>query len=330
MSDRTSPVPIVCGFDLGGTKLGGIAVEPDGTEPIVEDRRPTPSGSDELVAAVVELRDSLLDGAASAVGGPVELVAAGLGAPGLVDRSGTLRYGPNLPGVVDAPLASLLREALGVPVVVDNDATCAAWAEHERGAARGANHSITITLGTGIGAGITVKGEVLRGAHGFAGEPGHMVVDPHGPLCPCGRRGCWERYGSGSGLGRLAREAVEAGRGARLLELAGGDVERVRGELVSQAAAEGDAEAIEVVRRFAWWVALGIANLVNILDSELVVIGGGLVDAGDVLLDPVRAAYQELVMGADHREPVPIVPAALGSRAGAWGAALLAMARLEV
>ena len=227
-------------------------------------------------------------------------------------------------------MADLLAERLEVLVAVDNDATCAAWAEHERGAARGANHSITITLGTGIGAGITVKGEVLRGAHGFAGEPGHMVVDPHGPLCPCGRRGCWERYGSGSGLGRLAREAVEAGRGARLLELAEGDVDRVKGELVSQAATEGDPEAIEVVRRFAWWVALGIANLVNILDSERIVIGGGLVDAGDVLLDPVRAAYLELVLGADYREEVPILAAELGSKAGAWGAALLAMARLDV
>lgn len=331
MSDASpSGRPVICGFDLGGTKLGGIVVEPDGTTPLFEDRRPSPEGIDGVVDGVADLTGALLAGAEAAVGGPVTLVAAGLGAPGLVDRSGTLRFGPNLPGVVDAPLADLLAERLGVPVAVDNDATCAAWAEHERGAARRANHSITITLGTGIGAGITVKGEVLRGAHGFAGEPGHMVVDPHGPLCPCGRRGCWERYGSGSGLGRLAREAVEAGRGTRLLELAEGDVDRVKGELVSQAAAEGDPEALEVVRRFAWWVALGIANLVNILDSERIVIGGGLVDAGDVLLDPVRAAYLELVLGADYREEVPILAAELGSKAGAWGAALLAMARLDV
>lgn len=321
---------VICGFDLGGTKLAGIVVDPEGTEPIHEDRRPSPRGVDAVVDTVAQLTDSLVEQAAASTGGPVELVAVGLGAPGLVDRTGTLRYGPNLPGVVDAPLGALLAGRLGVPVAVDNDATCAAWAEHERGAAQGANHSITITLGTGIGAGITVKGEVLRGAHGYAGEPGHMVVDPNGPICPCGRRGCWERFGSGSGLGRLGREAVEAGQGDRLLELAGGDVGQVRGELVSQAAAEGDEQALAVVRRFAWWVALGISNLVNILDSELVVVGGGLVDSGDVLLDPVREAYAELVMGSAYREPVPIVAAHLGSRAGAWGAALLARARLEV
>lgn len=321
---------VVCGFDLGGTKLGGLIVDLDGTEPIVDDRRPSPDGLEALIETIVELAESMSSDAEQAVGGPVELVAVGLGAPGLVDRSGTFRFGPNLPGVIDAPLGDLLTERLGVPVAVDNDATCAAWAEHERGAAVGANHSITITLGTGIGAGITVKGEVLRGAHGFAGEPGHMVVDPNGPPCPCGRRGCWERFGSGSGLGRLAREAVEAGRGRRLLELAGGEPAQVRGEMVSQAAGEGDAEALAVVDEFAWWVALGIANLVNVLDSELIVVGGGLVDAGDVLLDPVREAYGRLVMGAGHRDPVPIVPAVLGSRAGAWGAALLALQRLDI
>jgi glucokinase len=226
-----------------------------------------------------------------------------------------MRFGPNLPGVLDVAFARVLGERLGRAVVVDNDATCAAWAEHERGAARGANHSITVTLGTGIGAGITVKGEVLRGAHGFAGEPGHMVVDPSGPLCPCGRRGCWERYASGSGLGWLAREAAVAGVASRVVALAGGDPESVRGEHVT------------VVRRFAWWVALGVANLVNILDSEVVVIGGGLAEAGDLMLDPIRSAYQELVMGAAHRPVVPIVQAELGEQAGAWGAALLAAAR---
>ncbi|CAN5399275.1 ROK family glucokinase [soil metagenome] len=312
---------LVCGLDLGGTKLLGLVADPASAEPLVVDKVPAPVGADAVIDGLVGLATDLIERSEGHV------VALGLGAPGLVDRTGTLRYGPNIPGVIDLPFAEVLTARLGIPVVVDNDATCAAWAEHEKGAARGANHSVTVTLGTGIGAGITVKGEVLRGAHGFAGEPGHMVVDPSGPLCPCGRRGCWERYASGSGLGWLAREAAVAGVARRVVELAGGDPESVRGEHVTAAAAEGDLEALEVVRRFAWWVALGVANLVNILDSEIVVIGGGLAEAGDLLLDPIRTAYGELVMGATHREPVPIVQAVLGERAGAWGAALLASAR---
>lgn len=317
---------LVAGIDLGGTKLLGILADPDDPEarPVALRKIPTPRGSDEVLAAIGALARDLVADAESA-GHRVR--ALGLGAPGLVDRTGTLRYGPNVPGLVDLHLSEILADDLGVPVVVDNDATCAAWGEHERGAARGANHSVTVTLGTGIGAGITVKGEVLRGAHGFAGEPGHMVVDPKGPLCPCGRRGCWERFASGSGLGQQAREAALAGVATRIVELAGGDPEAVRGEHATQAAAEGDPEAQAVMDRFAWWVALGVANLVNILDSELVVIGGGLAEADDVLLVPVRRAYLDLIMGVEHREAVPIVRAELGERAGAWGAALLAAAR---
>lgn len=322
-----SETRLVGGFDLGGTKLLGMLVDPSGNEPMAVRRVATPSGSDAVVDAVVDLAEALVSevGAASSFG---DLDACGLGAPGLVDRSGTLRYGPNVAGLVDVAFGALLGERLGVPVVVDNDATCAAWGEHERGAAKGANHSLTITLGTGIGAGITVKGEVLRGAHGFAGEPGHMVVDPSGPLCPCGRRGCWERYASGSGLGALGREAAVAGLASAVVDRAGGDPEAVRGEHVTATAADGDREALVVIERFAWWVALGIANLVNVLDSEIVVIGGGLVEVGDLLLDPIRGAYEDLVLGAVHREPVPIVAAQLGERAGAWGAALLAAARV--
>ena len=293
--------------------------------PLLTEKIPTASGADAVKASLISLGRTLVTRAKSELGR--ETAAIGLGAPGLVDRSGTLRYGPNLPGVVDVALADVLRAGLNLPATVDNDATCAAWGEHERGAATGHNHSITITLGTGIGAGITVKGELLRGANGFAGEPGHMVVDPSGPLCPCGRRGCWERYASGSGLGRLGREAAHAGFAQRVVELAGGDAEDVRGEHVTTAAAEGDEQAIEVFAQFAWWVALGIANLVNVLDSEIIVLGGGLAQAGELLMKPTRAAYHELVLAADHRPVVPIVIAQLGEQAGAIGAALLASAR---
>jgi glucokinase len=250
--------------------------------------------------------------------------AVGVGMPGLVDHAGVLRVGANLPGVRGFAVRDELGARLGVPVVVDNDANCALWAEHEMGAARGTSNAVLVTLGTGIGGGIVADGRLQRGANGFAGEPGHMVVDPDGPLCPCGRRGCWERYASGSGIAALAREAAAAHRAARIVELAGGAAELVRGEHVTRAAAEGDAAAIEVLARFGRWVALGIANLVNILDPEVVVVGGGVVDAGDLMMDPIRAAYTELVLASSQPPEVRIVPAELGSRSGAIGAALLA------
>jgi glucokinase len=180
------------------------------------------------------------------------------------------------------------------------------------------------TIGTGIGGGLVSEGRLQRGRHGFAGEIGHMVVDPQGPRCPCGQRGCWERYASGSGLGWMAREAAQAGVAGRVVQLAGGDPEAVRGEHVTAAAGEGDAEAREVMARFAWWLALGLANLANVLDPEVIVLGGGMVSAGRVLLDPAREAFDRLVEGAGHRPLIPLVAARLGERAGAIGAALLA------
>ncbi len=154
---------LVCGFDLGGTKLLGMVVDPGAAEPIWVDRVPTPSGTDAIIEAIADLSQTLRGHAGQVTSGqgPVDIRAFGLGAPGLVDRSGTFRYGPNLAGVVNVNLRDRLTERLGAPVEVDNDATCAGWGEHQRGAARGANHSLTITLGTGIGAGITVKGELL-------------------------------------------------------------------------------------------------------------------------------------------------------------------------
>jgi glucokinase len=255
--------------------------------------------------------------------GPV--AGVGVGIPGLVDRHGTVHVGPNLPGVHELAVAEQLHDRLGVAVEVDNDATCAAWAEDRVGVAAGASDLVLVTLGTGIGGGIVAGGVLQRGANGFAGEPGHMVVDPNGPACPCGRRGCWERYASGSGLSRMAREAAEAGRANRVVELAGGDPDDVRGEHVTRAASDGDEGALAVMDDLGWWTALGIANLVDLLDPQIVVVGGGLVEAGDLLLEPTRRWYRDLVLGFDHRPPVRIEPAALGERAGAIGAALLAL-----
>ena len=311
------PGDFVVGVDVGGTKALVVALDRAGAV-VGEHLEPSPSGGDALLAAVSEGVMAV----AAAVGS--QPAGVGVGVPGLVDRDGVLRYAPNLSGVDGLPVRAELERRLGVPVRAENDATCAAWAERQTGSARGFDDVVLVTLGTGIGAGLVLDGRVYPGAHGFAGEVGHMVVDPHGPPCRCGQRGCWERFASGSGLGRLAREAAHAGRARRIVELAGGDPEDVRGEHVTAAAAEGDEAAREVLERFAWWLALGLANLANIFDPQAFVVGGGLVEAGQLLLGPARSAFEGLVEAAAHRPPVAILPAALGARACAVGAAWLA------
>jgi glucokinase len=303
------------GLDVGGTKILGVVLDDAGTV-VAEDRVPTPAGAAAILDAAAGLCLRLQELAGPATG-------VGIGTAGLVDRGGVVRVSPNLPGVSYEPFADGLAGRLGVEVAADNDATCAAWGEFRLGAARGTRDAVVLTLGTGIGGGLITNGALVRGASGFAGEPGHMVVDPNGPPCPCGRRGCWERYGSGSGLGKLAREAAVAGLATRVVELAGGDPEDVRGEHVTAAAAEGDEQALAVMERFGWWIALGVANLVNVLDPEVVVLGGGLAAAGDLVLDPTRVAFGNLVMAANHRPRVAILVTVLGPRAGAVGAALL-------
>ncbi|MGI8794631.1 MAG: ROK family protein [Acidimicrobiales bacterium] len=304
------------GVDVGGTKVLGVGLDDDGSI-VSEHRIPTPSGGRAVIDAIVEVAN-LVSSEVGAVSG------VGCGVPGLVDADGVLRFAPNLPGVIDLAVRRGVADATGFPVRVENDATAAAWGEAQCGAGRGRSTVLLVTLGTGIGGGIVLDGRLYRGAHGFAGEIGHMVVDPHGPPCPCGKRGCWERFASGSGLGRIARDEVNGGRAPRIEALAGGDRENVRGEHVTEAAREGDGDAKRILADFGWWVALGLAGLANAFDPEAFVMGGGLIEAGDLLLDPVRASFVELVEGNDHRPEVPILAAALGERAGAIGAGLLA------
>jgi glucokinase len=301
------------GVDVGGTKCLAVALE-EGR--IIDERRvPTPVGEPAVLDAVA--------GVVAEVAGATELRGVGIGMPGFVDRSGVLRFAPNLPGVVDSPIRAELEARLGTPVRADNDATCAAWGERQLGAAQGYNDVILVTLGTGIGGGIVAGGALLRGANGFGGEIGHMVINTDGPPCPCGQRGCWERYASGSGLATIAQRAAAEGRAPRVLARAGGEPQMVRGEHVTVAAAEGDAGAQAILAELGWWVAQGLANLANVFDPEAFVLGGGLVEAGDLLLDPVRAAFAELLTGAAYRPGVAILPATLGEHAGAIGAACL-------
>lgn len=302
------------GIDVGGTKTLGVALDPDG-EIVAEGVRPTPRGDDSLGLLI----DTLVD-LASSLGADVHL---GIGVPGLVTHAGVLRAAPNLDGVADFDVAGLLAERLGHPVSVDSDATCATLAEWRLGAGAGASDMVLVTLGTGIGGGLVSNGRMQRGANGFAGEFGHMVVDPNGPPCPCGRRGCWERYASGSGLAMLAREAATGGRLRDVVDRAGGDPHDVRGEHVHAAAVDGDAEAMVVIDDFGRWVALGLSNLTNAVDPELFVLGGGLAAGADLYREPITRWFGELIYQPNLRRLPRIEFGRWGPHAGAVGAALL-------
>ncbi len=321
---------VTIGIDMGGTKVLGVGVDDEGVV-LAEVRVPTPgrsavaSGDTDGPEAVIEALASVVEQLHEVI--DVEVASVGVGAPGLVDNTGVLRYAPNLPRGTGLDIAQGLSARLGgLRTVVDNDATCATVAEWAFGAAAGVSDAVMVTLGTGIGGGIIAGGQVVRGASGFGGEIGHMVVDPTGPLCPCGKRGCWERFASGSGLARLAREAAQSGRLEEVVHLAGGDAELVRGEHVTRAAQGGDAGALAVLGELGWWLALGLSNLALALDPAVMVYGGGLVDTVSLVLDRVRSAFDELLEGHAFRPEVRIVPAVLGERSGAIGAALVARA----
>lgn len=299
------------GIDVGGTKCLGVVLGDDG-QIEHEFRLPTPRGPEKIIDTLAEVATAL---------GPWDTL--GVGVPGLVTRTGVIRASPNLVDIADFEVGRLLSERLGQRVEVDNDATCAAVAEWRTGAARGVDDFVMVTLGTGIGGGVVAGGQLVRGANGFTGEIGHFVVDPDGPYCPCGRRGCWERYASGSGLGRLAREAALAKRARRVVELAGGDPELVRGEHVQAAAREGDAEALAVIDTFGRWVALGLVNLTNVLDPQAFVLGGGLAASADLYIGPIQTWFTEYLYAPDLRPHPSLVFASLTEYAGAVGAALL-------
>jgi glucokinase len=242
----------------------------------------------------------------------------------MIDGEGVVRYAPNLPMFLDAPLRALVQEVVDMPVTVDNDANVAAWGEFCHGALRGHPNSLLITLGTGVGGGVISNGRLLRGAHGFAAEVGHWQFDPSGPRCACGEVGHWEAMASGTALGRMGRSRAEAGTAPGILARAGGDADRVTGVTVGDSAQAGEPDGTEVLEEFARTVALGLAGLANILDPEMIVVSGGLVELGDVLLAPMRAAFRGHLEGASHRPEVPIVAGELGDAAGVVGAAALA------
>lgn len=304
------------GFDIGGTKTLAVVLSAAG-ELVFEHRTPRPHGPEETVAQLVALT-SEVESAAS-----VKLAGLGVGIAGAISRAGSVQFSPNIPELTDFPLRDLLAEHLDIPVLVDNDATAATWAEHQLGAGRGVDDLLYVALGTGIGTGFVLDGRIYRGAHGFAGESGHIVVDRHGERHISGVRGPWEMYASGNGLGALGRTWAQAGKLDSVLATVD-DSASIRGEHVGAAIAAGDQNALALLDEFSGHVAVGITNLMYVLDPARVVLGGGLVEIGEPLRAGVQRAVDETTLGGDFRPAVRVVLAQLGARSGALGAAMLA------
>jgi glucokinase len=310
-------VALFIGVDIGGTKVLATAVSSAGRV-LRTARRTTPGRRVE--ARLVE--DALTE-AVEEIAGARRVAAIGIAAAGFVDAQGErVRFAPHLPWR-DEGVRARLAERWSAPVVLDNDANCAARAELTYGAVGGADNAIVVTMGTGIGGAVVLDGGVFRGHNGMAGEFGHMQVVPDGLPCECGGTGCWEQYSSGNALVRYARARI--GRESTSLEAAcDGEPERVTGPMVTAAAEAGDEVALQAFGSVGEWLGVGVANLVAAFDPEIVVIGGGLSAAGDLLLEPARTAMRESLVGAAHRSVPPVVRAGLGPEAGAIGAADLA------
>jgi glucokinase len=312
----------VVGVDVGGTSTKGAVVSPRG-EVVARAERPTDvhagtktiiSVAEDLLARANDLR--------------VEIGAIGVGAAGFVDAStGSVTFSPNL--VYDDPqIADALRTRVKLPVIVDNDANAAAWGERTFGCAQGCDDVSLVTLGTGIGSGFIAAGRLIRGATGAGAELGHTIVDPSGPHCGCGLRGCLEQLASGTAIARMAREAADSDPDSIIFSLAG-SVVAVRSEHVSQAAADNDLTACAVLRRAGRSLGIGLSNVVNLFDPQVIVLGGGLVQVGEPYLGPARDQLFKMTT-EQHRRPKRLEVTSLGHDAGILGAAALAFDLLKV
>ncbi len=294
------------GVDVGGTKVLAVELAGAAGDLVVASSAQVPMPGRSASDADVE---EAVARAALEVAGGRPLTGVGLSAAGLVDRAGgRVRFAAHLPWR-DAPVRERLANLFGVPVVVDNDANCAAYAELAAGALRGISSALLVTVGTGIGGAVVVDGRVIRGANDMAGEFGHMQVVPDGLACECGLRGCWEQYCSGRALERVVRVALGS---------------HLDGPEVADLARSGNQPALQAFASVGTWLGVGIAGLVSALDPAVVVVGGGVSAVGDLLLEPARHGLLDSLQATGYRQVPPIVPTRFGPEAGAVGAALLA------
>lgn len=315
--------PLYLGIDLGGTKIAAGVVSGQGeVRGLAQAATPAREG----VAAVVRAMASVAREAAQSAGvGVKRLAGGGVGAPGPMDvEAGLMVSPPNLPGWRDVALGRLLGRALGLNLALQNDANVAGLAEYRFGAGRGCSPLVYLTVSTGIGGAILLDGELLSGAGGAAGELGHMVLLPDGPLCGCGNRGCLESLASGTAVARRAREVVRQFAPSRLTERFASRPSRITAAVVAELARDGDPEARRIIAEAMEHLGRGVAGVVNLLNPERVVIGGGLSSLGPVLFDPVCRAVSRLANGLAAAS-VSVVPAELSPHSGVIGAAALAM-----
>ena len=314
-------VRFVLGIDIGGTNLVVGSVAEDGSAMVASASEPTHSeaGATDVVDRLVGLAERAIATTRRDAPG-AEILGVGVGAPGPLDtKRGIVLLTPNL-GWVNMPLRQLIHDRLGLPAALDNDANCAVLGEWWVGAARGARHAIGITIGTGIGGGLVIDGQLYHGASDVAGEIGHTTIDTEGRRCKCGNYGCLEAYASGPNIALRAVEELEAGAESRLRALVGGDLQKITAQTVYQAAADGDELALEVVNDTAKFLGVGIGNLLNVFNPEVVVVCGGVTLAGDHLFEPLRRevarrAFKPAVTACR------IVPGELVGTAGVYGAA---------
>jgi glucokinase len=311
---------LTIGVDVGGTKVAGGVVDDHGTV-LAAARKPTPAEDQ------AGTRDTIVEVAAELVRKHPEATAIGIGAAAWIDAAGsTVLFAPNL-AWRDEPLRDYVTKAVGLPTVLENDANVAAWAEFRFGAARKADDSmVMITVGTGIGGGIVLNGSLWRGANGIAGELGHIQSVPDGHPCGCGRLGCLEQYASGNALVRFARAGArqEPDRAALLLELSGGDPLAITGRQITEAAQHGDGVARDAFAQIGYWLGVAMADLAQNFDPQMLVVGGGVIDAGELLMGPTVRTYRDQLAQRGRFPVADIVAAETGNTAGVLGAADLA------
>lgn len=313
----------VVGIDVGGTNIVAGTVAEDGSEVLGLVSEPTiaEQGADAVVARIVKLARASI-----AAAGRREIVGAGIGSPGpLNTETGVVILTPNL-GWVNMPLRDRIADALQLPATLDNDANCAIFGEWWRGAAQGVDHVVGLTIGTGVGGGIVLGGEIYHGASDVAGEIGHMTIEANGRRCKCGNDGCLEAYASGPAIAARAVEGIESGAETALPQYVAGDLSRLTAQVVYEAAHDGDAYALETVRDTAKLLGAGVANIVNIFNPEVVVICGGVTLAGEKLFGPLRSEVQRRAFKPAW-EVCRILPGTLTGTAGVYGAAAVFMQR---